>query len=319
MNSLARLFPSGKSKENVSAIRLYHTLTSFKDKFSTFSKKTLSREYRRKTWPVVPGNFKVGNPEAMVAICTLTSNELIRLTSKLDGVSIAGGIYTPNLGIEKIIINCISNPYIRFLLMCGKDSNIFHPGQAILSLLKSGVNNEKRIINATGHYPVLRNISTDLIDNFRDRIKLIDCSGEYDLKKLQGIIIQNINQFGNEDDRGIPTQFINNLKNSTLGENFIEIKPGGKRIPIDYDEKGFFVITVDKKAKIICVKHYYNDNTPGYLIKGHRAQSILLALIREKLISQLSHAGYLGDELAKAETSLRLNLIYEQDRPLQSI
>jgi hypothetical protein len=37
------------------------------------------------------------------------------------------------------------------------------------------------------------------------------------------------------------------------------------------------------------------------------------------LISQLSHAGYLGAELAKAESALRLGLgiYYEQDRPLR--
>jgi len=35
------------------------------------------------------------------------------------------------------------------------------------------------------------------------------------------------------------------------------------------------------------------------------------------LISQKSHAGYLGVELAKVETALGLKLNYEQDRPLR--
>jgi hypothetical protein len=46
---------------------------------------------------------------------------------------------------------------------------------------------------------------------------------------------------------------------------------------------------------------------------------MLLGLLREGLISQLSHAGYLGIELAKAETALRFgsNVRYEQDRVLR--
>src|SRR5690348_12506171 len=46
---------------------------------------------------------------------------------------------------------------------------------------------------------------------------------------------------------------------------------------------------------------------------------MLLGLLREGLVSQLSHAGYLGGELAKAEAALRLgsDVRYEQDRPLR--
>ncbi len=36
---------------------------------------------------------------------------------------------------------------------------------------------------------------------------------------------------------------------------------------------------------------------------------MVLGLIRENLISQLSHAGYLGAELAKAEAALRLGAL----------
>ncbi len=67
------------------------------------------------------------------------------------------------------------------------------------------------------------------------------------------------------------------------------------------------------------VKHYYPDHRPGHLIKGHSAESILLAILDKELVSQNSHAGYLGGELAKAETALRLGLLYEQDKPLRPI
>ena len=45
---------------------------------------------------------------------------------------------------------------------------------------------------------------------------------------------------------------------------------------------------------------------------------MLLGLLREGLVTQLSHAGYLGEELAKAQTALQFGLRYDQDRPLRS-
>jgi tetrahydromethanopterin S-methyltransferase subunit A len=77
------------------------------------------------------------------------------------------------------------------------------------------------------------------------------------------------------------------------------------------------VITLDRTAGDILVHHYLPDHTPAHMVQGRHGESILLALLREKLISQKSHAGYLGAELAKAETALRLDLLYEQDRPLR--
>ena len=44
---------------------------------------------------------------------------------------------------------------------------------------------------------------------------------------------------------------------------------------------------------------------------------MLLGVLRDGLVTQLSHAGYLGEELAKAQTALQFGLRYDQDRPLR--
>ena len=67
----------------------------------------------------------------------------------------------------------------------------------------------------------------------------------------------------------------------------------------------------------IIVRHYLPDNTPAHIMRGRNSEAVLLGLLREDLISQMSHAGYLGAELIKAETALRLGLHYEQDQPLR--
>ena len=68
-------------------------------------------------WPVVSGDYIVGDPESPVAVTTLAShNEDIPAAA---GAAIAGPCKTENLGIEKVVANIISNPNIRFLILCG--------------------------------------------------------------------------------------------------------------------------------------------------------------------------------------------------------
>ena len=91
----------------------------------------------------------------------------------------------------------------------------------------------------------------------------------------------------------------------------------GRREPFAYDPKGFFFITVDRPVGGSVLRHYLPDNTPAHIICARTAEAILLGLARGDLLSQFSHAGYLGAELAKAEVALRLNLHYEQDQPIR--
>jgi hypothetical protein len=100
-------------------------------------------------------------------------------------------------------------------------------------------------------------------------------------------------------------------------EQFMPIRPGGTREPLQYDPKGYFVITLDREQEQIIIRHYLPDHTPMHEMRGRTAGSMLLGLLREGLITQLSHAGYLGEELAKAEVALRFDLRYDQDRPLR--
>jgi len=52
-------------------------------------------------------------------------------------------------------------------------------------------------------------------------------------------------------------------------------------------------------------------------MRGRGATSMLLGLLRDGLVTQLSHSGYLGEELAKAQAALQFGLRYDQDRPLR--
>ena len=89
------------------------------------------------------------------------------------------------------------------------------------------------------------------------------------------------------------------------------------------DPKGYFLIEVDKKKKIIQVgycKFIRLGNSPVNdmvaIINGKTAIEIVNTLIREKFISTLQHAADMGIELHKAELSLKYNFKYIQDKDL---
>ena len=90
------------------------------------------------------------------------------------------------------------------------------------------------------------------------------------------------------------------------------------------DPKGYFLIEVDKKKKVIQVgycKFIKLGNVPindmVAVIKGKTAIEIVNTLIREKFISTLQHAADMGIELHKAELSLKYGIKYIQDKDLK--
>jgi tetrahydromethanopterin S-methyltransferase subunit A len=59
--------------------------------------------------------------------------------------------------------------------------------------------------------------------------------------------------------------------------------------------------------------HYSYDNRLLRVIEGKDARSVYWTIIENGWITQLSHAAYLGKELAKAEISIKSGLGYLQD------
>jgi hypothetical protein len=89
------------------------------------------------------------------------------------------------------------------------------------------------------------------------------------------------------------------------------------------DPKGYFLIDVDNKKKLIRVgycKFSKKGKTPSNNmiaeINGNTAIEIVNTLIREKFISTMQHAADMGIELHKAELSLKYGFKYIQDKDL---
>ena len=90
------------------------------------------------------------------------------------------------------------------------------------------------------------------------------------------------------------------------------------------DPKGYFLIDVDKKKKILRVgycKINKNNNFANHdmlvEVQGKPSIEIINTLIKQKFISSLQHAGDMGIELCKAELALKYDLEYIQDKDLK--
>ena len=260
----------------------------------------------------MPGTYQVGDPNGPVAVCALTSEKLVSPLVGVQGVAIAGIVYTANLGITRIIVNITSNPAIRFLLICGKDSALFRPGQSLVALSEHGVDGQRRIVQAAGYDPVLPSIDPEQVAQFRRQVEVLDWTGEEDVELLQerikSLTVRNPGMFVTDQTKATP---------SKSGEEFAPIRPGGQREPLIYDPKGYFVITIEPEQNEVLLRHYLPAHTPAHEMRGRGATSMLLGLLRDGLVTQLSHAGYLGEELAKAQTALQFGLRYDQDRLLR--
>ena len=121
-------------------------------------------------WPPVPGDFEVRDPSNCVAICTLGK----KIEVDAD-YAIIGTCKTENIGIERVIINVISNPKIRFLILAGPEVPGHLTGKSLCALYHNGVDRETRkIIDAEGAIPYIENVPLEGIDQFREQIELIE-------------------------------------------------------------------------------------------------------------------------------------------------
>jgi tetrahydromethanopterin S-methyltransferase subunit A len=115
------------------------------------------------------GDFTACTPKGSVAVVLLN----ITYTPP-KSVALYGPLKTENIGIEKIVANVISNPYIRFLVVCGKDIRGHRSGKSLLALHEHGIDEQHRIINAPGAIPYIENLREDALQRFRDQITMVD-------------------------------------------------------------------------------------------------------------------------------------------------
>jgi len=253
-------------------------------------------------------SYRPGDEDSPVAICTLSSADLLQAISEspiVDRVAMIGPLETENIGIERMATTLLRHPRIRWLIVCGDERRGPYQAQALHSLFADGIESDGAIAGARSRRARLPTLTPAHIDALRRQVTVREMIGEHDLDAISRAVEEC-----RARDPGAFDQEV--------------VLPGAEPIVVpsrpfrlkEHDPNGFFVILVDASNNRLLVEHYQNDGKLGHSIVGPDAESLCGALIEWGLLSRLDHAAYLGRELSKAELALRHSLSYRQDEPV---
>jgi tetrahydromethanopterin S-methyltransferase subunit A len=130
-------------------------------------------------WPIVQGDFHVGNSQSAVIVVTMGSH-LDEQAICDAGAALCGSCKTENLGLEKIVANVISNPNIRYVLTCGTEVKGHLSGQSFIALHAGGVDGGK-IVGSKGAIPFIENLNDAAIKRFQEQVEIVDIMESEDI------------------------------------------------------------------------------------------------------------------------------------------
>ena len=139
-----------------------------------------------KTILPIPEEYIIGNPNSSLAICTLSSIDLLKKFSNyeiLKNVSIVGRLFSENKGIDSIIEHVNNNQKINTIIVCGKEVWGHKSGHSLFQLHKHGIDKDNRIINSSSPDPYLT-VSKFKINYFQNNVNLVNLINETDYESI---------------------------------------------------------------------------------------------------------------------------------------
>lgn len=140
-------------------------------------------------YPSEDGRYLRGNDFSPVAVTIILNCDADKIPPELEnlvragtetGAALSGTVQTENIGFEKIVCNIVANPNIRYLIVGGPESMGHLTGEALKALIQYGVDDKKRIVKTDAPHPFLFNLSTEMIERFRNQLSVIDLIFEGD-------------------------------------------------------------------------------------------------------------------------------------------
>jgi tetrahydromethanopterin S-methyltransferase subunit A len=138
----------------------------------------------------IPEETFLGSQSSSVAICTLSSIDLLKEIANSDAmknIAIAGRLLSENKGIDRLLKYVSQNPRLGTIIVCGREVVGHRTGHALFCLHKFGVDENNRIINSTSPDPVL-SASRQQIQYFQNQITLVDKIGETKLENIIALV-----------------------------------------------------------------------------------------------------------------------------------
>lgn len=121
-----------------------------------------------------------------ISLCTLSSIDLLIKISNLEIMNdllIAGRLHSENKGIDQMIDFCINNPQLKYVILCGKDTKGHYPGDALISLIKNGIDVNGKILGTIAPSPFICSHKEN-VTKFKNQVSIIDMRNCFDINKI---------------------------------------------------------------------------------------------------------------------------------------
>jgi tetrahydromethanopterin S-methyltransferase subunit A len=138
--------------------------------------------------------YRYGDSSSPVAVLTLASDYT---KFNVKGYAIIGSCFTENLGVQLVITNILKSQNIRYLIMCGQESQHL-AGDAFRALYDNGVARMgayRKIIGCKSPLPYIDDIPEWAVDEYQENIVLIDMMGVEDMAAIQRKIDECIAEY----------------------------------------------------------------------------------------------------------------------------
>lgn len=134
----------------------------------------------------IPEEFFIGNSDSSIAICTLSSMDLLKKFASsniLNNISIVGRLLSENKGIDSILEYVNKNQKTTTIIVCGKEVLGHRAGHSLFQLYENGVDKNNKIIGSTSPDPILT-ASKSQIQYFQKNITLVNLINKTDFEKI---------------------------------------------------------------------------------------------------------------------------------------
>lgn len=111
--------------------------------------------------------------------------EYVTKNLPLDSYTVCGQLYSRHQGVNALIVNCLANKSIRYLIVTGLD--LTSSGEVLSKLFELGVN-EKREVNGMEGFTLDENIPIEEFNSFRENVKLIDLRKEKSFENISKLV-----------------------------------------------------------------------------------------------------------------------------------
>lgn len=101
----------------------------------------------------------------------------------MNDIMIAGRLHSENKGIDQMIDYCINHPQLKYIILCGKDTNGHYPGDALISLIEKGIDGNGKILGAISPSPFISSSKENVV-KFKNQVNIIDMRNCFDTNKI---------------------------------------------------------------------------------------------------------------------------------------